>query len=161
MKDLYARLDEILTGDAKLRSLTGYKQIKDVPIGKEGTQTGISEYTIRRGFQTEGNWKRLVAYYFQPEIIIQDFSPNIRELPLVVVIYDRISDLNLYDISERVIELLDNENVVMKLNVDGKVHAYDCSYSGQIQSPTYDSDLKSYRMSIRFSVIARKESNNG
>jgi len=153
MKDLYSRLETILTRDADLRALVRYKQKKDVPIGKEGLRAGISEMTIRRGYQTEGQWRKLLTFYFQPDVLIQDFSPNIRTLPLVFVIFDRESDLNCFDIAERVIELLDEAD----LTVDGKVHSYGCHYEGQIQSPQYDTELKTYRMSIRFSVKARKE----
>jgi len=158
MKDLYTKITEILTSDADLRALVGYRQTKDVPIGLEGLRAGESEMTIRRGFQTEGKWKKLVSFYFQADIVMQDFSANIRDLPLVIAIYDRTSDLNLFDISERIIFLLDESNLdVSNLTVKNKVHSYGCHYLGQIQSPTYDVDLKSYMMSIRFSIKARKE----
>jgi len=153
MKDIFSRIDEILVNDAKLCGLMNHKNRKEVPVGKEGLQAGFSYQTIRRGFQTEGNWKKLLTYYFQADFVIQDFSPNIREFPLVIAIHDRESDLNLYETAERVIELLDGAD----LTVDGKVHSYGCFYNGQIQSPTYITDLKSYRMSIRFSIQARKE----
>jgi len=154
MKDLYSTISKILTNDAELRGLVGYKNRKDVPIGKEGLQAGLSEQTIRRGYQTEGKWKKLLVYYFQSDFVMQDFSANIRILPLVVVLFSRDSDLVLYDISERVITLL-HENE--KLSVKGKAHVYGCHYSGQIQSPTYEKGTKSYKMSIRFSLKIRKE----
>jgi len=154
MKDIYTRIDKILTEDATLRSLVGYLQRKNVPIGKEGLQAGISEMTIRRGYQTEGKWDKLVTYYFQPEVVLgsalDPSNASIRELPLVINVYDRISDLNLYDIQERVIALLNDSN----LTVEGVVHSYGCHYLGQIQSPYYDTDLKCFRMSLRFRVIA-------
>lgn len=156
MKDIYSRIDAILTGDATLRSLVGYKQNKDVPVGKEGLMSGVAEMTIRRGFQTEGNWSKLLTYYFQQESLAQDFSPDVREIPLVVTILDRISDLNLFDVSERVISLLDGAD----LSVANKVHVYDSSYAGQVQSPRWESTLKSYIMSIKFKIVARKEQQN-
>ena len=153
MKALYATINDILTGDATLRGLLGYKEFKDVPVGKEGLQAGISQMTIRRGYQTEGNWDKLLTYYFQPDIVMQDFSANIRNLPLVVVLFDRDNDLNLYEVAERVIFLLHEAD----LSNDGLVHSYGCHYAGQIQSPVYEQETKSYKMSIRFSIKARKE----
>jgi len=153
MKDVFSSIDKILTEDAILVGLVNHRDFKQVKVGKEGLESGLTYRTIRRGFQTEGNWKKLLTYYFQADFVIQDFSPNIREFPLVIAIHDRDSDLNLYEISERVIELLDGAD----LTVEGKVHSYGCYYNGQIQSPSYIKDLKSYRMSIRFSIQARKE----
>lgn len=152
MKELYSSIDRILTSDATLRALVGFKQNKNVPIGQEGLTDGISEMSITRGFQTQGDWTKLVSYYFQADILPQDFSPNIREVPLVVAMFDRVSDLNLYDIAERVIFLLNEAD----LTVSGKVHAYGCFYIGQIESPYFDSELKCYRMSIRFRILAHK-----
>ena len=159
MKDLYSALDKIFTEDAKLRGLLGYKEAKDVPIGQEGLTAGVSSMNIRRGFQTEGKWSKLLTYYFQPDTIIDaSVSPNIRELPLIVVFFDRDSDLNLFDIQERLIQLLDEKDLtVSNLSVKNKVFCYGCYYAGQLETPYYDEIQKSYRMSIRFLVRARKE----
>lgn len=153
MKVFYSRIDKILTGDSRLRKLVDYSQNKEVPIGKEGLQAGVSGMTIRRGFSTEGNWKRLVTYYFQPDYLVQDFSPNIRGIPLVVAIFDRDDDLNMDDIKNRVITLLDGAD----LSVANEAHCYGVSYAGEIGAPAYNASIKSYQSSIRFIVTARKE----
>jgi hypothetical protein len=152
MKALYESIDRILTGDATMRSLVNFKQKINVPVGQEGYQAGESSMTIRRGFQTTGNWKKLLTYYLQADFVTQDFSPNIREVPLVLAIFDRTSDLNLFDVAERAIYLLDNAD----LSVSGKVHSYGCFYIGQIQAPHFDKELKSYMMTIRFRVQVHK-----
>jgi hypothetical protein len=158
MKEIYAVLEEILTGDARLRGLLGYEQSKDIPIGKEGLTAGVSGMNIRRGFQTEGKWSKLLTYFFQPDSLQSDFSPNIRRQDLVFVIFDRESDLNLFDVAERVIELLDEQDsITSNLTVDRKLHSYGCYYAGQIETPSYDEIQKSYRMSLRFYIYIRKE----
>jgi hypothetical protein len=158
MKELYSTIESILTGDAELRGLLGYAQTKDVPIGQEGLTAGISGMNIRRGFQTEGKWSKLLTYFFQPDTRMADFTPNIRSLPLVIIVFDRNSDLALFDITDRVIELLDETILsVSSLTSEGKVFSYGCYYAGQGETPSYDETVKSYRMSIRFSIFARKE----
>ena len=136
MKYLYQGVAEILTNDADLIALLEYTATND---------------RIRRGYTTEGNWNKLVAFYVQPETVNNDFTAKIREVPLIVRVYDRVKDLNCSDIAERIITLLDGAD----LSVAGKIHVYNCSYTGALIPLKWDDKLKSLEKVLRFQTVFR------
>jgi len=138
MKYIYQSIANILEHDSILINLVGYTAAK---------------MNIRRGFQLGSGWQKLIAYYFQPDFPITDFTPNIREIPLIVRVYDRDDDLNCGVIGERVIVLLDGAN----LSVAGQVHVYDISYTGELVPVTFNEELKSYERVLRFILQIRKD----
>jgi hypothetical protein len=135
---LYEAITYILRNDDILKGLVKYTK---------------NDPNIRRGYQTTGEWKRLVSYYLQPEYTVGDFSPNIRQVPLIVVLYDRDNDLVLMDITERIIQLLNN----VDLTKDGYVYCYNCSYTGEIGAIYYNDTLKANVKTLRFLITFRKE----
>jgi len=137
-KSLFETVTTILEGDTVLKGLVKYT---------------VANPNIKRGFQPSGQWNTLVIYYFQPEEVFQDFSPNIRRVPMIVVIYNRNNDLDLYEIASRIIQLLDGADLSKK----GYVHCYDCSYTGEIGAVYYDDKEKAYVKTMRFQLTFRKE----
>lgn len=138
MKELYKGIAEVLLNDNDLKSLVGYT---------------MKNRNIRRGYQLEGKWNKLVVFYLQPETIPYEFTSKIRDIPLIVRVYDRESDLNCDDSAERIILLLEGSD----LTVVDKVHVYDCKYEGVLISLSYNDNLQSYEKVIRFSIIARMD----
>lgn len=136
MKYLYQGVAEILTNDAELIALLEYTATND---------------RIRRGYTTEGTWNKLVVFYVQPETVNNDFTAKIREVPLIVRVYDRVKDLNCSDIAERIITLLDGAD----LSVAGKIHVYNCSYTGSLIPLRWDDKLKSHEKALRFQTVFR------
>lgn len=139
MKYLYQAIAHILEGDATLIAQVGYTS---------------KNLLIRRAYQPEGTWEKLVIYYLQPEIPIDgDISEKIRLVPLIVRVYDRDDDLNCDVIAERIKLILDGAD----LSVASKVHCYDCSYTGELIPVTRNNDLKTFEKAIRFSIKVRMD----
>jgi hypothetical protein len=141
-KSLLENITTILRSDATLKSLVNYDS---------------KAPNIRRGFQTEGEWKILLVYYFQPEVIMEnvDFSPDFRVLPVIVNIWSKQNDLVLYDIGERVIELLDGQE--SGLTKVGKNFIYCSTYDGAVVELQMDAQRQAYNRALRFLVTFRKE----
>jgi len=142
IKSLLENLTTILRSDATLKSLVNYDS---------------KAPNIRRGFQTEGEWKILLVYYFQPEVIMEnvDFSPDFRVVPVIFNMWSKQNDLILYDISERVIELIDGQESA--LTKAGKNFIYCSTYDGAVSDLSIDADRKAYNRALRFLVTFRKE----
>lgn len=139
MKYLYKSIADILTNDSDLKKMVAY------------TDKNIN---IRRAYQPEGSWEKLIIFYLQPDIPIDSsVTEKIREIPLIIRVYDRDDDLNCEDIAERLILLLDGAD----LSVSGKVHVYDISYTGVLVPTSRNNDLKTYEKVIRFSIKARMD----
>lgn len=139
MKYLYQMIADILENDATLVANVGYT---------------TKNFLIRRGYQPEGAWSKLVVYYFQSSVLVDgDITEKIRIVPLIVRVYDRDNDLNCDVIAERIVLLLDGAN----LSVAGKVHCYECSYTGELIPTNRNNDLKTYEKVIRFSIKARMD----
>ena len=153
MKELYEKIHQLLTDDSELRALLAHGQGRSTPVGLEGYQGGETKATIRRGFQVDGTWSRLLTYYFQSDAPIDVQLPDIRDIPLVVNIMDRTDDLNVMDIKERVIKILHDAEVTK----EDEVFGYACIYIGDIAGVSYDNKLQAYRLAIRFRILARKE----
>jgi len=141
-KSILENLTTILRSDATLKSLVNYDS---------------KAPNIRRGFQTEGEWKILLVYYFQPEVLMEnvDFSPDFRVLPVIVNMWSKQNDLVLYDIGERVIELLDGQE--SGLTKAGKNFIYSSAYDGAIVELQMDAQRQAYNRALRFLVSFRKE----
>jgi len=142
MKYLYKALDDILANDSDLCRFAGHNDENE---------------TIRRAFAPDGEWNKLVIYYLQTDFPNQDFTSQIRTVPLIVRVYDRTDDLNIEDMAERIILLLEGSD----LTEDGKVHAYNCSYAGAIISTSWNKDLKSFEKALRFMVTVRVDAITG
>ena len=138
MKALYESIINILTNDSDLKAMVKYTE---------------SSKTIRRAYTPKGQWDSLVVFYFQPETVMTDFTPMIRTVPLIIRIYDKESDISCMDMSERIILLLDGAD----LSISGKVHCYDCSYTGELSEASYVKELQSYEKILRFAVVARQD----
>lgn len=141
VKSIYQSVAAVLRGDTDLTTLMGYDP---------------KNPNIKRGYQTTGQWKKYLAFYFQPDFLMinNDFSPNFRQNELVVSIYNRENELDLYDIGEQVIKLLNgNKN----LSVAGKVTVFDCSYLGELISNVYNDQVQANQRALRFQVTFRKE----
>jgi len=143
VKSIYQTVASILRGDADLKTLMGYDP---------------KNPNIKRGYQTIGQWKKLLVFYFQPDYVhVQaDFSPKFRQNELVVSIYNRDNELDLYDIGERVIMLLDSDYGA-QLSVAGKVTVFDCSYVGELISSFYNDQVQANQRALRFTLTFRKE----
>jgi len=141
-KSILENLTTILRSDATLKSLVNYDS---------------KAPNIRRGFQTEGEWKILLVYYFQPEVIMEavDFSPDFRVLPVIVNMWSKQNDLVLYDIGERVIELVDGQE--SGLTKAGKNFIYCCTYDGAVVELQMDAQRQAYNRALRFLITFRKE----
>lgn len=136
-EELYTRVTEILRGDTWLADQVNYSDEHD---------------TIRRAFTPQGKWKRLIVYQLQPEVVKADFTPQIRDVPLFVRVYDRESDVDsLGPIGERIVLLLDGAD----LSVAGKVHCYNCSYTGQFGAVVWDEEAKAFQKILRFMITFR------
>ena len=142
MKYLYQGVVDVLLNDADLKDLVGYTNTKK---------------NIRRGYQPEGKWDKLVVFYLQTSYPKTDFNSQIREIPLIVRVYDRDDDLNVDDIAERLVLLLDGAD----LSIADKVYVYDCSFGGVLISTNYNEELKSYEKVLRFIIITRQEEKVG
>ena len=140
-KTIFETVTNILRGDSVLKGLVGYDP---------------KDPNIRRAFQPAGTWKNLVIYFMQPEVIVGDFSPNIRNVPLIVGLYVRENELLLNDLQERVVQLLDSQNGA-DLNKVGFVRVFSSIYDGELGSTTWDEGLKAWFKNIRFIVTFRKE----
>ena len=142
-KSIFKTVTDILRGDAILKGLVDYTP---------------KDPNIRRGFQPIGKWVKLITYFMQPEIItdVNDFSPNIRSIPLVVGLYTRDNEIDLMDMEERVIQLLDSANGA-RLSRPGFVHVYDSQFVGELTSIAYDDELKAFFKQLRFVLTVRKE----
>lgn len=138
VKMVYEKVTSILTSDSDLKGLVKYS-----PSGMN----------IRRAYQPQGTWDTLVIYYLQPETVFVDFSPNFRKVPLIVNIYCREDDLLLWDISQRIIELLDGAD----LSYPGRVRTMDVAYVGEMVSVQYDEKYKANFKTLRFVITLRKE----
>ena len=139
MKSLYQGIADVLLNDADLRSFVMYTD---------------KEKNIRRGYvppQGEGRWNRMLIFHLDEEQVGTDFTPKIRQVPLIIRVYDRESDLGCDDIAERAILLLDGAD----LSVAGETYVYDCSYAGELYPSWWNDDLKSYEKVLRFVVIFR------
>lgn len=138
MKEIYKGITDRLLGDSDLKNMVGYTpQLMNIR---------------RSAVPIESGWEKLVIFYLQNQIAKTDFSPQIREVPLIVRVYDRKDDLVVDTISERLILLLEGAN----LSVPNKVHCYDCSYQGELIPTSYNSDLKSYEKVLRFILTVRQ-----
>jgi hypothetical protein len=137
-KSIFEKVTSILIGDTVLKGLVKFT---------------ASNPNIRRAYQPSGQWKTLVIYYLQPEYTMENFSPNIRQVPMIVMIYNRENDLDLTDIAERVIQLLHEAD----LTKQGYVFVYNCLYTGELGSTYYDDKEKAYVKTLRFMVTFRKE----
>lgn len=135
MKEIYKSVNTILLADTDLKALVEYT---------------LAKANIRRGYDFSGGWDKLVAYYMQPDAVIADFSPNIREVPLIIRVLDRTDDLNCFDVAERVVILLDGAD----LSQEG-LYVYDCAYTGAMSGVQYNSEVKSYEKILRFMIKAR------
>jgi hypothetical protein len=142
VKSLLENITTILRSDATLKSLVNYDS---------------KAPNIRRGFQVDGEWKTLLVYYFQPEIIAEnvDFSPDFRVVPLIINMWAKQNELVLYDISERVIELLDGQESA--LTKAGKNFVYSSAYNGVMIELTLDAQRVAYNRALRFMITFRKE----
>lgn len=142
VKSIYENLTTILRSDATLKSLVNYDS---------------KAPNIRRGFQVEGEWKTLLVYYFQPELLMEnaDFSPDFRAVPLIINMWAKQNELVLYDIGERVIELLDGQESA--LTKAGKNFVFNCAYDGALIELSVDAERKAYNRALRFLVMFRKE----
>lgn len=143
IKSVYETVTAVLRNDATLKNLVNYTP---------------KSPNIRRGFQTDGEWNTLVVYYFQPDILIQDFMPNIRQVPLVVSMYARDNELCLYDIGERIIQLLDYKGGETNLSKEDLCHVYDATYDGELIGVRYDETKQAFQRALRFILTFRKES---
>jgi len=143
-KGIYEAVTYILRNDATLLGLVNYTK---------------KEPNIRRGYQTSGKWETLIAYYLQPENVmteIDDINPGgsgVMQAPLIFQLYNRDGDLLLYDISERIIQLLHEAD----LTKDGLVHVYRCSYRGEFGALRYANTISAYQKTLRFMLTFRKE----
>jgi hypothetical protein len=137
VKYLYSAIATLLEGDAPLKALAGYT---------------VKKMNIRRAYQPTGDWSKLIIYYFQPGFPVEDITPKVREVPLIVRVYDRDDDMNVDDMAERLVLLLDGAN----LSVAGKVYCYDCSFSGELIPVNMNEELKSFEKVIRFTIRARQ-----
>ena len=140
VKSLYETVTTILRSDATLKSLVSYDS---------------KNPNIRRGFQTEGSWKILVVFYFQPEIVFTDVDARLRKVPLILQLYSKENDLILYDIGERIIELLDEAQG--ELTKVGKVFVFDSAYDSEIVALNKDVEKQSFNRALRFMITFRKE----
>jgi len=133
-------------------------------LRNDDTLKGLVKYTnknpnIRRGYQTAGDWQTLISYYLQPENVmteIDDIRPGsagIRQAPLIFQLYNRDGDLLLYDISERIIQLLHEAD----LTKEGHVHVYRCSYRGEFGALRYENNIQAYQKTLLFMLTFRKE----
>ena len=138
MKYLYKSISEILRADSVLKGMVGYTE---------------NSKNIMRGFQPKGNFDKWISFYLQPESRIPsgDFSPQIRAVPLIIRVYDREKDLNCDDMGERIILLLNGTD----LSVSGKVHVYDCSYSGEFSGGIWVEEYMAYEKVLRFVLTFR------
>ena len=141
IKTVFETVTNILRGDGVLKGLINYTPATP---------------NIRRGFQTTGSWEKLIIYWLQPEIMMLDFHPNFRQVPLLIGIYARENELQLYDIGERIIQLLDSQNDA-DLSKEGYLKVYSSIYDGEVGGLTYDIDTKAYFRTIRFILTIRKE----
>jgi len=137
MKGLYEGINDILENDTDLKAMVAFTQEKK---------------NIRRAYIPAGVWNRLIIFYLQADIVMTDFMPQIREVPLIVRIYDKESDLNCDAMGERVILLLDGSN----LSTEGEVQSYSCSYLGELMAVNYSDKQKAYEKVLRFKIIARQ-----
>jgi len=142
-KIIYETLTTLLRGDATLKSLVNYTS---------------KNPNIRRGFVLDGEWKTLLVYYLQTETVMGDVSQKIRQVPLIVNMWTKENELILYDISERVIQLLDNDDGVEDLlSKPGYLRVYGISYVGEVSGMFFDETVKAYNRSLRFLLTVRKE----
>jgi len=142
MKAIYQGVADILLNDDDLKNMVGYT---------------TSKKNIRRGFGLQGEWEKLVVFYLQSDFPITDFSSQIRIVPLIVRVYDRVSDLNVEDIAERIILLLDG----CDLSVPGEVFGYDSSYAGDLVPVGWNEELKTYEKIFRFDILFRVDAVTG
>jgi hypothetical protein len=136
MKAIYQGVADILLKDDDLRNMVGYT---------------AALKNIRRGFGLQGEWEKLVVFYLQPEFPITDFCASIRIVPLIVRVYDRVSDLNTEDMAERLILLLDG----CDLSVPEELFCYDCSYRGDLVPVGWNEELKTFEKIMRFDIQFR------
>lgn len=142
VKSIYETVTAVLRNDAVLKGLVNYTP---------------KSPNIRRAFQPDGEWNTLVIYYFQPELPILDFSPNLRTVPLIVKIFTRDNELAIYDIGERLIQLLDYDGGDTNLSKDGFVHVYNSTYNGDVIGLNYDDTKQCFNRALRFLLTVRKE----
>ena len=138
MKYLYKTLTTLLQGDATLVNLVGYT---------------TTNKNIARGYQPSGEWNKLILYYLQPVSNITDFSDQIREIPLIVRVYDRDNDLNVEDMGERVIKLISDSS----LSTSEQVHVYQVRFAGDLIATSRNEDLKTFEKVLRFSLLVRQD----
>jgi hypothetical protein len=136
MKEIYKGVIDVLVNDQDLRKMVSYTD---------------QNKTIRRAYSPVGKWDKLVIFYLQPANPMSDFSPQIRTVPLIVRVYDRNDDLNVEDVSERIVLLLDGSD----LDVSGKVFVYNCSYTGDLIPTSWNDEQKSYEKVLRFQLSVR------
>ena len=96
MKYLYQTIANTLRGDSDLKGMVGY-----TPNNKN----------ILRGYQIKGSFEKWIAFYLQGDVRNQDFTPQIRNVPLIVRVYDREKELNCDDMAERIILLLNGTDL--------------------------------------------------
>ena len=142
MKDIFSGVADVLLNDTDLKIMVGYT---------------TKNNNILRAYAPTGDFTKLVIFYAQPELVIQDFCSQIRNAPLIIRVYDRNSDISVEDIAERIILLLDGAD----LSVAGQVHVYDCAYFGDIISTTWNEELKSFERVLRFSLVFRVDAVTG
>jgi len=134
---IYESISKVLLGDDDLKAMLRYTD---------------KNLNIRRGFTVvKEKWDRLVCYYLQSEIPFGDVSMKILEIPLIVRVYDKSDDLQVGEYGERVKLLLDGAN----LTVTDKITCYDCSYTGEIISTSWNDEFKSFEKVLRFKLLVR------
>jgi hypothetical protein len=141
-KSIYETVTAMLRNDAVLKGLVNYTP---------------KSPNIRRGFQPDGEWKSLVLYYLQTERVVADFDPSIRTVPLIVHMYTRENELSLYDISERVVQLLDYDGAEIDASKEGFCHVYSISYDAEMIGVSYDDTKQAFNRALRFILTFRKE----
>ena len=145
-------------------SLTALYESITYMLRNDDALKGLVEYTkkepnIRRGYMTLGTWDKLIAYYLQPDSPVSGIddiargTTPIRQAPLIFQLYSRTNDLVLYEIQERIIQLLHEAD----LTKDGHVFVYRCSYTGESGALRYQNDIESYVKTLRFLLLFRKE----
>jgi len=134
---IYESITKVLRDDDDLKVMVDYS---------------VKKNNIRRAFVAkDGDWDSLIIYYMQTQDVKTDFTPQIRDIPLIVRVYDKNDDLQVEDICERVILLLEGTD----LSVSGKIHCYDCSFTNDLISTSWSKETKSYEKAIRFTLTIR------
>ena len=138
MKYLYQAVTNLLRADSTLVNLVGYTS---------------TDKNIMRGYQTQGKWNKLILYYLQTASNFTDFSNRIREIPLIIRVYDRDNDLNVEDMAERIIKLMASAD----LSTTSQVHVYRIRYTGDLIPTSRNPEVKAFERVLRFSILARQD----